>query len=218
MTSTNGKKTISEFNSQLARKSKPRTVRHISDVSVGENVKVHIVKEFIEPMYINDVKNAIKEKKCWKITGQLFETMSKVLVAIGGIISFSSGYYGDPTLGFVAGAVSTVSLAMLQFSSFSYGENKKQSSELNLLLTKLDIDTIPEFNRDACKNDDAKINDEINSLKMIVADWKECNPSPNSDTPQHDHKVPITSSDTPQHDHKVTITSSDAPNDNQIIV
>jgi hypothetical protein len=205
MTSTNGTKTISEFNSQFAKKSKHKTVNHISDVSVGENVKVHIVKEFIEPMYINDVKNAIKEKKCWKITGQLFETMSKVLVAIGGIISFSSGYYGDPTLGFVAGAVSTVSLAMLQFSSFSYGENKKQSSELNLLLTKLDIDTIPEFNRDVYKNDDAKINDEINSLKMMVADLKDCNPSPSSDAQQHEHQE--------------TITSSDAPNDgNQIIV
>jgi hypothetical protein len=205
MTSTNGTKTISEFNSQFAKKSKPKNVNHISDVSIGEDVKVHIVKEFIEPMYINDVKTAINEKKCWKITGQLFETISKVLVAIGGIISFSSGYYGDPTLGFVAGAVSTVSLAMLQFSSFSYGENKKQSSELNLLLTKLDIDTIPEFNRDVSINDDSKINDEINSLKMIVADLKDCSPSPHSDAPQNQHKV--------------TITSSDAPNEgNQIIV
>ena len=191
MNSTNATTTISAFNPPFAKTSKPKTVNHISDVKISENVKVHIVKEFIEPMYIADVKNAINEKKCWKITGQVFETMSKVLVAIGGIISFSSGYYSNPTLGFVAGSVSTVSLAMLQFSSFSYGENKKQSSELNMLLTKLDIDTIPELNRDVSKNDDAKIshvqNDEINALKLIVADLKDGHTSPKRDASQDEH-------------------------------
>ncbi len=117
------------------------------DKKVSENIKLQIVKELIEPMYINDVKNIIQGKKCWRLTGQIFETMSKILVAIGGIISFSSGYYNNPTLSFVAGSVSTVSLATLQFSSFSYGENKKQSSELNILLEKLEIDSIPELNR-----------------------------------------------------------------------
>ena len=140
----------SELHSSSTKNAKPKKVNHVSDIVVGDDIKVHIVKELIEPMYISDVKNAIKEKKCWKVTGQLFETFSKVLVAVGGILSFSSGYYSYPTLGFVAGSVSTVSLAMLQFSSFSYGQNKKQSSELNILLTKLDIDTVPELSREVC--------------------------------------------------------------------
>ena len=181
MTSINTTKNESELNLPFTKKSKSKNINHINhinhiaDIKVSENIKVHIVKEFIEPMYINDVKNSIKGKKCWKLTGQIFETMSKILVAIGGIISFSSGYYSNPTLGFVAGSVSTVSLAMLQFSSFSYGENKKQSSELNILLTKLDIDTIPELNRDVDKNDDSKNinNDEINSLKKIIEELKD---------------------------------------------
>ena len=117
------------------------------DKKVSECVKLQIVKELVEPMYINDIKTMIKGKKCWRLTGQVFETMSKSLVAIGGILSFSSGYYNYPTLGFIAGSISTVSLAMLQFSSFSYSENKKQSSELNIILEKLDIDTIPQLDR-----------------------------------------------------------------------
>ena len=182
MTSINTTKNESVINSPFTKKTKTKSknINHIADIKVSENIKVHIVKEFIEPMYINDVKNTIKGKKCWKLTGQIFETMSKILVAIGGIISFSSGYYSNPTLGFVAGSVSTVSLAMLQFSSFSYGENKKQSSELNILLTKLDIDTIPELNRDVDKNDDHKNddskninNDEINSLKKMIEELKD---------------------------------------------
>jgi hypothetical protein len=135
------------------------------DKEVSDSIKLQIVKELVEPMYINDIQSTIQGKRCWRLTGQIFETMSKVLVAIGGIISFSSGYYNYPALGFIAGSISTVSLAMLQFSSFSYSENKKQSSELNILLHKLDIDTIPELDRQvdmlsAKKDDSNSFNDD----------------------------------------------------------
>ena len=226
MTSINTTKNESDLSlplTKFAKKPKSKNINHIADIKVSENIKVHIVKEFIEPMYINDVKNSIKGKKCWKLTGQIFETMSKILVAIGGIISFSSGYYSNPTLGFVAGSVSTVSLAMLQFSSFSYGENKKQSSELNILLTKLDIDTIPELNRDVDKNDDSKNdnskninNDEINSLKKIIEELKDeqhniisiSDISPKSDISQNDQKLSIDS----------IIIENQNQNQNQIVV
>ena len=165
MTFKNGTNAVSELRSSLTRNAMKKPVNHLADIEVGENIKVQIMKDLIEPMYISDVKSAIKEKKCWKFTGQVFETLSKVLVAVGGIISFSSGYYSNPTLGFVAGSVSTVSLAMLQFSSFSYGQNKKQSSELNILLTKLDIDTVPELSREVLfkSDDDSKTMDATDS-------------------------------------------------------
>ena len=89
----------------------------------------------------------IKGKRCWKTIGQIFETLSKILVAASGILSFASGYYKNDTLSFLAGSISTISLAMLQFSSFCFKENKKQSDELNILLKKLGIDTIPVFDR-----------------------------------------------------------------------
>ena len=114
---------------------------------ISDEVKVKIIKELIEPSYVSDIKFMIKSKKYWKITGEIFETMSKIMVAVGSILSFSSGYFSNPNLSFLAGSVSTVSLAMLQFSSFSYSENKKQGTELNIILQKLDLDTIPLLNR-----------------------------------------------------------------------
>lgn len=113
------------------------------DFRIGNDVKIKIINEIIEPFYIHDISSKIRAKKCWKRTGQIFETSSKLLVAIGGIISFSSGYFKDPLLSFFAGAISTLSLATLQFSSFAYSENKKQGQELNILLKKLDLDTVP---------------------------------------------------------------------------
>jgi hypothetical protein len=68
-------------------------------------------------------------------------------VAIGSIISFSSGYFNDPLLGFLAGSISTMSLATLQFSSFAYIENKKTGQDLNVLLKKLNLDVIPVLER-----------------------------------------------------------------------
>lgn len=114
---------------------------------IRDSVKIEIVHDLIEPFYLDDIKSMIRGKKCWKLSGQIFETISKILVATGGIISFSSGYFNDPLLGFLAGTISTMSLATLQFSSFCYIENKKQGQELNILLKKLDLDAIPILER-----------------------------------------------------------------------
>ena len=114
-----------------------------SDLQIRDSIKTKIVQELIEPSYRDDIENMISGKKCWKLTGQIFETISKFLVAIGGIMSFSSGYFNDPVLGFLAGSISTMSLATLQFSSFAYIQNKKQGQDLNVLLKKLNLDIIP---------------------------------------------------------------------------
>ena len=110
---------------------------------ISDEIKIKIVHDLIEPFYVNDIKSIIKNKKCWKLSGQVFETVSKILVAVGGIVSFSSGYFNDPILSFFAGSISTLSLATLQFASFAYMENKKQGQDLNTLLKKLNIDIVP---------------------------------------------------------------------------
>lgn len=110
---------------------------------ISDDIKVKIVHDIIEPYYVDDIKSIMRSKKCCRLSGQIFETVSKILVAVGGILSFSSGYFNDPILSFLAGSISTFSLATLQFASFAYAENKKQSKDLNTLLTKLHIDSVP---------------------------------------------------------------------------
>ena len=114
---------------------------------VSDNVKIEIVHELIEPSYKEEVKQNIEGKKRWKRVGQLTETLSKIFVAVSGIISFSAGYLNNPVLAFVSGTMTTISLMVLQFSSFSYNQNKKQSAELNAILQKLNVDTMPVVDR-----------------------------------------------------------------------
>ena len=88
-------------------------------IIVSDNVRKEIF-EYIEQNYKDDIQEIIYGKKCWRRTGMSFETMSKITIAIGGVLSFSSGYFGSDVLSFISGSVSVISLALLQFSSFSF--------------------------------------------------------------------------------------------------
>jgi hypothetical protein len=117
-------------------------------IEIDDNTRKYIIDQLVEPYYKSTVANTINGKTCWRRTGIIFETVSKVMVALGSIMSFSAGYYHDDTLSFISGSISCLSLACLQFSSFSYKENKKQGDELNILLKKLKLDTVPALARD----------------------------------------------------------------------
>jgi len=114
-------------------------------IIVGDLLKEKILKDLVEPSYFIDVNETIKGRKCWRISGHVFESLSKILLAVSGVISFAAGVYDDKLLSFIAGTLSTVSLATFQFSLYSLRMHKKNSLELNQLLDKLNIDTLPIF-------------------------------------------------------------------------
>jgi hypothetical protein len=112
---------------------------------IGDVLKEQIMKELIEPSYYGDVNETIKGRKCWRVSGHVFESMSKILLATSGVISFAAGVYDDRIMSFIAGTLSTISLATFQFSLYSFKQHKKNSMELNLLLEKINIETVPIF-------------------------------------------------------------------------
>ena len=111
--------------------------------SVSNNVRKEILAD-IEKGFAYDVKEGLRDRTCYNTAGKAFETLSKIFIAFGGILSFSSGYYSNPHLAFAAGSVSTISLACLQFSSFCYKESKKNQENVNSILTELNIQTLPD--------------------------------------------------------------------------
>jgi hypothetical protein len=84
---------------------------------VSDSVKIDIVRNIIEPSYIEDIKSNINLKNYWKKSGITFETLSKVFVGVSSIVSFSSGIYDIPLLSFLAGSTSVISLVLLQYAS-----------------------------------------------------------------------------------------------------
>jgi hypothetical protein len=137
-------------------------------MKVGDKIRNDILTQNVEPLYKSEIANKISDTKCWRVTGSVFETLSKIFLSSGAILSFSSGYYNSTTLSFISGTVSTVSLAFLQFSAFCYKEQNRNLSELNMLLKKLNIETFPSSTHiSSNRREDEKItiNSKENSKK-----------------------------------------------------
>ncbi len=109
------------------------------------NFKEHITINLIQPNYVNEIQSSIKGRTRWRSVGMFFETASKLLLGIGSVLSFASGVYNNQNMSFISGSITTLSLVCLQYSSFSYKESKESTTELNILLQKLQLDTIPEL-------------------------------------------------------------------------
>ena len=129
---------------------------------IGDLLKEKILKDLVEPSYFIDVNETIRGRKCWRVSGHVFESLSKILLAASGVISFAAGVYDDKLLSFIAGTLSTVSLATFQFSLYSLRMHKKNSLELNQLLDKLNIDTLPIF--EVTKTSNETLQNEIDTF------------------------------------------------------
>ena len=116
---------------------------------VSEELRHELVNAHIEPFYKTAVERTIHSKFFWRSTGVVLEATSKILIAAAGILSFSTSYFDDhrDTLSFASGSVSCLSLGAMQVASFAYKEHKRQTKELNQILQKLRIDTVPELLR-----------------------------------------------------------------------
>jgi hypothetical protein len=116
-----------------------------SPINISKSTVIRVLSELVEPSYFNDIEGAIKYRNTWRKCGHIFETLSKVMIATSSILSFSAGYFKSTTFGFYAGCSSTISLACVQFASYCFKESKENADDLNNLLKKINIDTVPEF-------------------------------------------------------------------------
>lgn len=115
-----------------------------TEFHISNEMKQVILKEFIEPNYKRNVQENIELIKYFRRFGLFFDSISKLFVGVGSVMSFSSGIYKSKSLSFVSGTISVISLVFLQYATFSFKESKKYTAELNNILRKLNIDIIPE--------------------------------------------------------------------------
>ena len=115
---------------------------------MSQSFKDHITLQIIQPSYVDDVTTFIRGRSWWRTAGMTFETVSKLLMGAGSVLSFASGVYQNTNFSFIAGSISTLSVVSLQFSTFCFRESKKSTEHLNRLLKNLQLDLVPELVRD----------------------------------------------------------------------
>ena len=111
-------------------------------MDVSNILKDKIIKSLLEPYYYDDIDTILKKIKYYEIVENIFEVISKILVCLGGTLSFASGFYNTPTLSFISGSFSTISLATFQYSVFCSKQTKNNVIKLNSILKDLDIKSI----------------------------------------------------------------------------
>src|SRR5581483_1250606 len=91
-----------------------------------------IKKELVDKSYYNDIKFNLKWKSYWKVIADVSETLAQILIGISAVLAFASGFFEYTLLSFIAGCFGTASLVLYKFSSYSMGESKERTAQVNL--------------------------------------------------------------------------------------
>jgi hypothetical protein len=115
----------------------------MSKIPIGQNKSPYnelaykIRKELVEPAYYEDAKTTISGRSLWRKIGNYSEAIGKILHGIAAILAFSAGVFGLNYLSYIAGCISTFSLLLTQFSSYSMKESSERTAEYNRLSAEL---------------------------------------------------------------------------------
>lgn len=104
-----------------------------------------IESKLIEPVYYNDVKRSVREKAIFKFVGDISETLSQIALGISSVFAFSAGFFNMNILAFVAGCLGTMAIVLSKFSSYALKESKERTEQVNIILTQLGIEKIPDI-------------------------------------------------------------------------
>ena len=107
------------------------------------------INNLINQNYYSDLKYNIGSKSRLKIISDWSDGLAQLLMGISVVLAFAAGYFDHYILSFIAGCMGTISMVVLKFSSYAMKESKERTDQVNLILRKLGIDTIPIVNTDS---------------------------------------------------------------------
>jgi len=123
-------------------------------VQPKRNYREEII-DMIDEQNFYDVELGLFGRSCWKITGDVTETLAHIAIGCAAIIAFAAGFFNISWLSFLAGCFSTGSVILLKFSSYSMHESKERTTETNRILSKMRLDTVVDIAIDSAAGNTA---------------------------------------------------------------
>ena len=117
--------------------------------------------ELIEISYYDDVKKGLHYRYKWKKIGDITEAIAKIVSGLSVVFAFASGFFNISYLSFIAGCLGTLSLVLLQFSSYAFKESSERTRQINKILSKLGISSLVDIIEKKEDTDYIEPNDEI---------------------------------------------------------
>ena len=104
----------------------------------------HMIMERIRQSYEKDINDNLESRSRCRKLGNSLQTLSQFISVGATIMAFSAGFYDDKILSFISGCLGSLSLAFLKTSDYALNESRERTESLNIILKKLNIDTIPD--------------------------------------------------------------------------
>ena len=104
----------------------------------------HMIMEKIRQSYEKDINENLESRSRCRKLGNSLQTLSQFISVGATIMAFSAGFYDDKMLSFISGCLGSLSLAFLKTSDYALNESRERTESLNIILKKLNIDTIPD--------------------------------------------------------------------------
>lgn len=114
-----------------------------TDKNIEISMRRHVLQKIIQPAYIKDISSLVDWRFKWRKIGNYLESFSQLISLAGIILAFSAGFYDTKVLSFYSGCAGSVSLALLKGSAYAFSESKERTDSLNAILTKLNINSMP---------------------------------------------------------------------------
>jgi len=118
-----------------------------------------IIDEIIKPQYLTSIKQLFISKKAWSNVNVAMIWLSKIAIGVSSILAFVSVYQADKIWSFLTGASGTIATVLSIFEVGAKSRYKTEVNEINTILNKLKIESIPE---------NASESDEIQHTKKTM--------------------------------------------------
>lgn len=122
------------------------------------------IRKYVNKRYFDDIKWNLRSGSCWQFNSNIFEALGHILLGLGAILSFSTGFFDYMLLSFIAGCVTTSAMVCLKFSSYASGESSQRIDRANLICKELGIKDVVDTN-DAT-DDTSDQNDMFNNYAV----------------------------------------------------
>ena len=130
-------------------------------LSFDSKLQNHIIKNIIQPSYIQDAEDLIKWRFRWRKYGDRLSAAADVCIIVSGILSFLSPALHNETLAICAGCIAFTAVQLQNWSKDSQRRSTQLTVEVNDLLKALNIAEIPDLienaNSQHPKNPELKI-------------------------------------------------------------
>ena len=102
------------------------------------HIRDHVVVDVLAPANVAEITELLTWASRWQSISNVFEVIAQVLMCVGIVLAFASGFFASAReLAFAAGGSGAIALAAQRFAAFAEGEGAERHAVLQRMLAAI---------------------------------------------------------------------------------